>query len=56
MLRARRPVNYGLFPALPTPARRSDRRAAHATRAAADLAAWVTAHGVETAARLAVPA
>ncbi len=49
-------VNYGLFPELPAPARRSDRRAAYAERAAVDLASWTSRLGIETAAALAVPA
>jgi methylenetetrahydrofolate--tRNA-(uracil-5-)-methyltransferase len=50
-------IHYGLFPELPAPERRGDRRAAYAARAAADLAAWAQAHGVESRAGLAaVPA
>ncbi len=50
-------INYGLFPDLPTPERRAERRAAYTTRAEADLAGWMTAHGVESPAALAaVPA
>ncbi len=49
-------INYGLFPELPAPARRADRRAAYAERARADLAAWAAAYGVESFAPLAVPA
>jgi methylenetetrahydrofolate--tRNA-(uracil-5-)-methyltransferase len=39
-------VNYGLFPPLPRRASRGDRRAAHAARAAIDLAAWSAEHGI----------
>jgi methylenetetrahydrofolate--tRNA-(uracil-5-)-methyltransferase len=41
-------VNYGLFPELPERRRKSDRRAAYAERARADLAAWAQRHGVAT--------
>jgi methylenetetrahydrofolate--tRNA-(uracil-5-)-methyltransferase len=37
-------VNYGLFPPLPEPGRKQNRRAAFADRARADLAAWAAAH------------
>jgi len=44
-------VNYGLFPELPERFRKGDRRAAHAERARADLAAWAERQGVALAAR-----
>jgi methylenetetrahydrofolate--tRNA-(uracil-5-)-methyltransferase len=37
-------VNYGLFPDLPRPTPRRERRAAYARRAMADLEAWSEAH------------
>jgi methylenetetrahydrofolate--tRNA-(uracil-5-)-methyltransferase len=39
-------INYGLFDELPERARKGDRRAAFAARAAADLAAWAAHQGV----------
>jgi methylenetetrahydrofolate--tRNA-(uracil-5-)-methyltransferase len=38
-------VNYGLFPPLPRPLSRGDRRRAFAARATADLAVWAATHG-----------
>ncbi len=40
-------VNYGLFPELQVRAKRAERRAAYARRAADDLTAWAASQGVE---------